>query len=109
MDDRLLSILGLCKRAGKLCWGHDTCVNALKSGTAKVFLLASDVSPRTKKDILKAANERNITIDLLETNYTMEQINAATGCFTGILTTYDEGFAKKIAELFRIQSGRNIV
>ncbi len=109
MNDRLLSMLGLCKKAGKLCWGHDTCIQAAKSGKASVFLLASDASPRTKNDMLKAADERNITIELLETDYTMEQINAATGCFTGILTTYDEGFAKKIAELFRFQSGRNIV
>lgn len=109
MDDRLLSLLGLCKRAGRLVWGHETCVKAAESGRARVFLLASDASQRTKKDILRAAQEKDITIELLETDYTMEQLQTATGCYAGILTTYDEGFAKKIAELYHIQSGRNSV
>ncbi len=108
-DDRLLSLLGLCKRAGRLSWGHDTCVAAVENGRARVFLLASDVSQRTKKDILRAAQEKGITIELLQTDYTMAQLQKATGCFAGILTTYDEGFASKIAELHYIQSGRNSV
>ncbi|NLO45031.1 MAG: hypothetical protein GX107_00790 [Clostridiales bacterium] len=109
MDDKLLQLLGLCKKAGRLSWGHETCVKAVKDGNAKLALLARDASKRIKKDIIRAAAERNNAVEILETDYTMDQINAATGCFTGILTTYDEGFAKKIAEIHRIQSGRNTV
>ena len=39
----------------------------------------------------------------MELPYTMQQIKDATGCRAGVLTTEDEGFAARLAELYRIE------
>ncbi len=110
MNDKLLSILGLCRRAGKLDWGHDTCLFALKSGKARVCLTAIDASTRTKRDAVRVASEIGDSAPpVIETQYTMEQLKNATGCFAGIFTTNDEGFAARIAELHRSNSGGNCI
>ncbi|MBR1533436.1 MAG: ribosomal L7Ae/L30e/S12e/Gadd45 family protein, partial [Ruminococcus sp.] len=42
-NDRLLSFLGICKRAGRLVSGADTVTKAVNEGKAKLVLYASDV------------------------------------------------------------------
>ena len=47
--NRALSALGLARRAGKLNWGFDTAVEAMRSGACGVVILAADLSDKTKK------------------------------------------------------------
>ena len=57
-NDRLLSFLGLCKRAGCLISGAETVTKAVAEGKALLVLYASDVSENSLKGVLKAAAER---------------------------------------------------
>ena len=49
--NRALSALGLARRAGKLNWGFDTAVEAMRSGACGVVILAADLSDKTKKNV----------------------------------------------------------
>ncbi|MCL2508937.1 MAG: 50S ribosomal protein L7ae [Oscillospiraceae bacterium] len=106
MNDRLLSMLGLCRKAGKLGWGHDACLGDIKHGRARACLLMSDASDRLKREFGRAASSGGGTVPVLQTAYTMDMIKGATGYRAGVLTVNDEGFAKKIAELHRNEEPR---
>lgn len=49
MNARAQSLLGLAKRAGKLVSGDATCLKAIRSGEAKLVIVAADASDNTKK------------------------------------------------------------
>ncbi len=104
MQDKFLSFLGICRRAGKLNWGHDTCLDSIMRDKAKICLLAADASERLKREFFKAAAYDGRELVIFETAYSMQQIKDATGVKAGVLTTEDEGFAKKMAELHRKNS-----
>ena len=104
MQDKFISFLGMCRKAGKLNWGHDTCLDSIMNDRAKICLLASDASERLKKEFLKASTYGGRELTVIETEYSMQDIKNATGIKAGVLSTEDEGFAKKMAELHRRKS-----
>ena len=75
--NRALSALGLARRAGKLNWGFDTAVEAMRGGACGVVILVS----------------------VLEPAFTMEEISAAIGKKAGVLAVCDRGFAEKLKQL----------
>ena len=99
MTERALGVLGIARRAGKLSWGFDTAVEAARSGEAKLLLLASDLSEKTKKNAAYEAERSGVP--LLLTAYTMEDFSAAMGKKTGVLAVSDEGFAKALCKTLR--------
>lgn len=40
MNDRILSLLGICKRAGKLITGADTTIDSIRKSKAKLVIFA---------------------------------------------------------------------
>ena len=101
---KLLSLLGMCRRAGRLHWGHDTCLASIRSGKARICLLSSDASDRLRREFHSAATCDGRTLKVIDTPYTMQQIQDATGCFAGVLITEDDGFAARMATLFTDES-----
>ena len=55
-NDKILSMIGLAKRANKVSTGEFICKKAIKSGMAKLAILAVDASENTKKSILNSCN-----------------------------------------------------
>ena len=49
--DKLLSLLGLARRAGKIEPGFDAAATAAKSGKAALLLAARDISEKTVKNL----------------------------------------------------------
>lgn len=102
-QNKFLSLLGMCRRAGRLGWGHDACMDSIIHGKAQICLLASDASDRLKREFQRAATYDGRTLPVIELPYTMQQLKDATGFKAGVLTTEDEGFAKRLAELHRTE------
>lgn len=98
-NDRLLSFLGICKRAGRLLWGADTVTKAVTEGRALIVLYASDVSENSLKQVLRAAQEKNIPVHRL--SCAKDELSFALGRHCGIIAAADKGFAEKISELIR--------
>ena len=88
MNDRILSLLGICKRAGKLITGADT---------------TNDFSKSSKKSVQTAADECNVKT--LTMNRSKEEIGFALGKICGVMTTEDKGFADKLEQLIENESG----
>lgn len=51
---RLLGMVGLCARAGKLKSGESACEQLLKSGDALLLLMDEEISPRGEKQLADA-------------------------------------------------------
>lgn len=95
--NRALSALGLARRVGKLNWGFDTAVEAMRSGACGVVILAADLSDKTKKNVRFEAEKYHVSV--LEPAFTMEEISAAIGKKAGVLAVCDRGFAEKLKQL----------
>lgn len=92
MNDSALSLLGICRRAGRMSMGHDACKQALKSGSAQACFICSDASERLKDEISYLAENAEIGFYLLK--YSMFDISQATGFKASVFTIDDVGFAK---------------
>ena len=97
--DKTLSMLGICRRAGKLSCGHDAAESAIKHGRARLCLLSSDASPRLSAEFSRAASCEGRSVPVIKTPYTMEQIGRATSLRSAVLTVDDEGLASRINDL----------
>lgn len=53
MDKKVLQMLGLCQRAGKLSSGETGCLAAVRDGSAELIIVADDASDNTKKKICR--------------------------------------------------------
>ena len=73
-NPKLLSLLGMCRRAGKLSCGHDAAMGSIRSKSAKLCLLSSDSSQRLRNEIEREAafGDRNIPVRML--NSTIDEI-----------------------------------
>ena len=58
--DRMLSMLGLCARAGKLITGEKACVQAIRGGEAFVALLDGAASANAVKALGDARIKRKL-------------------------------------------------
>ena len=93
MNDRLLSLLGLARRAGRLSLGNDPVLSSMEEGKAKLVL----VCQRTLKGIESRAEAFGVPLVTIE--QTMDQVSMSLGKRCGVLALNDEGFARKALTL----------
>ena len=93
MTDRLMSLLGLCRRAGKIVLGFDPVIDSIYQKKSKLVIIASDCSQHTAKGVLRTAHMNNVKAYVVP--YTKEDISLAVGKYTAVLSITDDGFAKK--------------
>lgn len=98
MNDKLLSFLGIARRAGRLALGFDMATESMNKGKSKLLFLANDLSPRTMKSITETAKRSDTQTIVL--NISMEHIGMSIGKVTGIISVNDEGFAEKLKKLY---------
>ena len=95
MKDKILNLLGFASKAGKLSFGFEATVGAIKSGKAKLVLIACDISPKSRKETVYFADKFGVCHIELE-DIDIETLSAAVGKKCGILSVYDQGFAEGI-------------
>lgn len=96
-DDRMLSMLGLSRKAGKLFAGYDLCVDKIKQGQARLALAASDISEKTYKNLCYEAARMQIPVRRIKQD--REVLGKACGIKAGIVVVTDEGFTKAIVDM----------
>ncbi|MCR5149641.1 MAG: ribosomal L7Ae/L30e/S12e/Gadd45 family protein [Clostridiales bacterium] len=98
LNPKLFSLLGMCRKAGRLSCGHDAALGSIKSKKAKLCILTLDSSERLRREM-----EREITfhafVPIHIINATIDEIGRATGLRSAVLTVNDEGFAKAMSVL----------
>lgn len=101
MNNKILSTLGLCKRAGRLVSGEFSCENAIREGKAKLILVADNASKNTIKKFTNSAHYYQVEIII---SGTKEEIGAALGVENrAVVVIVDDGFQKKVKELFLLE------
>lgn len=101
MSDRLLSFLGLCRRAKKLVIGAETAEESVLKGRSALVLYASDASSNSLKRVRRAADENSVK--MLCAGRTKEELSAALGRLCAVLSVEDEGFANKLCQMLQIR------
>ncbi len=95
-QDKILTLLGFCKKSGKLVVGTENVTELIKKGSACLVMLSSDISPKTEKELkYHASGGRAVFVRL---NFDRETVAHATNTTAGVLATTDEGFSKAILQ-----------
>ena len=97
--DKLLSLLGLARRAGKVEPGFDAAVNAARSGRAALLLAAGDISEKTVKNLRYEGDRAGVPT--LRVAQGMEELGRACGTRAGVLAIVDRGFGRVVEKLAR--------
>ncbi len=91
---KILSLLGLAMRAGKITLGEDAVIKTIKKGKAKIVFVAKDVGESTKKKINDKCKSYNVKMVQI---FTSEEQSQAIGKMNRVLIgVVDEGFANAI-------------
>lgn len=94
---KVLNLLTMARRAGKLTLGFDPVKDAIFKGTAACVVIATDISEKTLKEA-KFITERD-DVPLLAAAVTMDELWGALGKRVGIIAVCDAGFAKKLSQI----------
>lgn len=99
--------LTLMMKAGKIMPGLELTVEAMKKGRIFLVLTASDVAPKTKKEIIFKADG---DVPILDVGMTKFEIGKAISKPLGIMGIMDKGLAEKITSEIDMQNreGHNI-
>ena len=96
-EQAALQLLGLAARARKVISGEELVIREIRSGKAKLVLLASDASANTKKKIQDKCTYYNVEFHVFGDRY---DLGHATGKEARVsLAINDAGFAKKMSSL----------
>ena len=98
VKDKLLFMAGLARRARKLSAGSFTCEKMIKSGRAKLIIIAEDASKNTKKQFTDACRYYNVPI----IEYSdMETIGKTVGVEArAVISVNDKNFAEAISDIY---------
>ena len=95
-DDKILTLLGFCRKAGKLVAGTEKVTELVKKGNPCLVMLSEDISLKTEKELKYHANGKQVVFIRLSHN--RETVAHATKTTAGVLATADEGFSKAILQ-----------
>ena len=93
---RVLGLLGLCARAGKIQSGEQACRLTIKHGQAQLLLLDSAASPLTRKAFFDACAYHHIPIRLTDADALGTAIGKSD---RRVAVVTDEKLAKKLADM----------
>ncbi len=94
MNRKIISYLGLAKRAGKLKSGTNTCTYEMAKGRVKLIILTEDISENGKKKITKEIRKYNVPHITLGTSDEISQAVGEEG--RSVFAICDSGFAEAI-------------
>ena len=103
MNDRLLSFLGLCRRARKLTIGAQVAVESIESKKSKLIIYALDFSSNSLKPVLETAEKNDV--EALMINRSKDELSVSLGRLCGVLSVEDSGFAGKLSQMIKDEQG----
>lgn len=92
--NKALSYMGLAMRAGKLAFGEEGVLKAIRSGQARLVVLAEDASDNTRKKFQDKCRHYNVA---LSESFSRYELGAAIGKEERVLVAVlDSGLAQRI-------------
>ncbi len=103
--NKIVSMLGLCRKAGKLAYGSDMCEEKIKYHKISLLIVTEDASENTKERFKKLAQKNQIKLYIYGT---MENLSRCIGKDNKVVYgIMDQNFAEKINKLFEESKGAN--
>ena len=99
---KILNLLGLAMRAGKLVTGEELTLKDIRANKAKFVFVAQDASENTRKKIKDKSSYYNVPVSELFSQFELSQ---AIGRPRMVIGVTDAGFATKIKELLKGSEG----
>lgn len=97
INKKIYGLLGLCTKAGKVCFGRDACIELIEKKKVKIIIVADDASDRTKKDLQFICENNNTKIYFYGT---IENLSKAIGKSNkAVIGIKDENFSKQIEKI----------
>ena len=104
MQNKILSLLGLARRAGKLDTGFEAVKSAARAKKSCLLLAAEDISEKTYKNLCYEG-ERN-RVPVMRIPESTENISIACGIKAGVLSVGDAGFARGLRKAMEERNER---
>ncbi len=92
----VLSKLSIARRANLLSVGTEKVTEAIKTKKAQLVIIASDISPKTEKELKFLAKEK---LEVMRINVDLITMSAAIGIKAGIVAVLDGGLAESIRKV----------
>lgn len=103
-NSKVLRLIGLAMRAGKIKFGSDSCIESIMQNKVKVILIAKDASERTKTNFKKLCINRKVPIYEEFEEYDLSHaIGKQNKVVIGVC---DDNFSK---EIIKILSGGEVI
>lgn len=99
MENKLLGMFSISRKAGKLVCGFDSVKEQLLKSPFTVYL-AADVSPKTEKEIGFLCEKSGTMVK--KTPLTMYQISGITGRLNGVMCVTDKNLSEKIDSIIEL-------
>ena len=96
MNEKILTLLGFARKAGRLAVGTQATETSIKRGKSRLALVASDISGKSAKEIRFLCDKHDTSFGVLP--FDTYDITKAIGTKAGILSVEDDGFADAIAQ-----------
>ena len=90
MQNKFLNMLGLCRKAGKLTLGFSKTKESVLKNKCKIIFIASDISPKTEKELLFIT--KNSSIEVIKTEFPIMEFCSCLDMKAGIAGIEDESF-----------------
>ncbi len=107
LKDKILGLIGLCKKAGKIVAGAQLCEKEIRAGRSELIIVADDISQSGNKAITDICThyKKNFIICC-----SMSELGKAVGAAgdRSVVSVNDKGFSKAILKKYaELQLGRN--
>lgn len=104
MNDKFLSLLGMARRSGNLCLGHDASVSSVVKNKARLCIVSVEGSERLKREMTHACSFEGKSIPVIIADYTIQELSQAIGSKAAVITVTDENFARAL--MTKYQGGK---
>ena len=91
---KVYSLVGLCKRAGKVVCGEGAVKDSIRYGKAQLVIIATDASDNTKKSITNSCKYYGVEYYIQGTKETIG--HSVGNSYNAVVAITDPGFAKSI-------------
>jgi ribosomal protein L7Ae-like RNA K-turn-binding protein len=95
-EQKIINLLGLAQRAGKLVSGDFAVQKAVQAGQVKLLLIAADAAEKTRQHYLALAKEQQLSFYLLLTRETLGHCIGKD--FRAVVAVLDDGFSRAIGK-----------
>ncbi len=96
-NNKVYGLLGLCAKAGKVCFGTDACIDLIEKKKVKLIIVATDASDRTKRNLEFICNNNRVKICFYGN---IEELSKSIGKNNkAVIGIKEENFAKQIEKI----------